>query len=90
MELETSRLFQQLQSLDRTSLPDDDARTQALKAAQALCHRLETPFEWVQRMTWQEVSPQLCYSLSDKKTQVLPPVYVTSGAFRDAGWALAH
>ena len=54
MDSETTRLVQQLRSIDRPS--NNDTRVQILTAAQALCHRLETPFEWVQRMTWQEVS----------------------------------
>ena len=49
-------LLQQLRSTDESSLSGDDARVEVLRAAQELCQRLETPFEWVQRMTWQEVS----------------------------------
>ena len=56
MSSETTRLLQQLRSLDRSSPSDEDARVQMLTAARELCQRLETPFEWVQRMTWQEVS----------------------------------
>ena len=54
MDFETTRLVRQLRSIDRPS--DNDTRVQILTAAQALCQRLETPFDWVQRMTWQEVS----------------------------------
>ena len=57
--LETTQLLEQLQSIDGTSLSDQDARVQVLAAARALCRRLETPYEWVLRMTWEEVSWQL-------------------------------
>ena len=56
MDPETGRLLQQLRNLDRNSLPSDDVRVQTLQAAQRLCQRLETPFESIIRMTWQEVS----------------------------------
>ena len=56
MSSEHARLVQQVRSIERTALPDDNSRVQLLTAAQALCQKLETPFEWVQRMTWQEVS----------------------------------
>lgn len=60
MNPETTRLLlQELQSIDQPSFSDEDSRVQILAAAQALCQRLETPFEWVIRMTWQEVSRHL-------------------------------
>ena len=62
MNFETTRLVRQLRSIDRPS--DNDTRVQILTAAQALCQRLETPFEWVQRMTWQEVSKQPYFILA--------------------------
>lgn len=56
MESRTSDLVQQLENVDQSSFPDDNSRIEVLRAAQKLCRRLETPFEWVMRMTWQEVS----------------------------------
>ena len=56
MTFETTFLLQQLDAVDKSLLADDDTRVRLLTAAQACCRRLETPFEWVQRMTWQEVS----------------------------------
>ncbi|KAL8716237.1 MAG: hypothetical protein Q9220_000142 [cf. Caloplaca sp. 1 TL-2023] len=50
----TSTILEQLQSIDQSTLPNDDVRIQILRAAQSLCHRLETPYEWIMRMTWQE------------------------------------
>ena len=60
MDSGLTRLGQELQSLDRTSFPDDDARVQFLQVAQALCRRLESPYDYVSRITVQEVSPQPC------------------------------
>jgi len=57
MNLNVDELLRSLESFDRSSLPDDDARVRVLRAAQALCQRLETPYEWVLRKTWQEVNP---------------------------------
>ena len=56
MGSEFANLLQQLRSIDRVSLPDDNDRAQILTAARELCQRLETPFDWVQRITWEEVS----------------------------------
>lgn len=56
MELDINNLLKQLHSISQASLLDEDARARILKASQALCQRLETPYEWVLRMTWQEVS----------------------------------
>ena len=54
--MDTKLLLDNIQKLDRTSLPSEDVRAEFLRAAQALCSRLETPLEWVMRHTWQEVS----------------------------------
>ncbi|KAL6718652.1 hypothetical protein ACLMJK_002886 [Lecanora helva] len=65
MSFDFDPLQQQLQSINRSSFSDDVARAQILVAAQALCHRLETPLEWVQRMTWQEPNLNLCLKIAD-------------------------
>ena len=65
MNFDTAHLLDQLRSVNRTSLSDEDARLQVLSAARALCRRLETPYEWVLRMTWEEVSRHRSYAFSN-------------------------
>ena len=76
---DTTRLLEQIQSIDRPSLSDESTRVRILMAARALCQRLETPFEWVQRMTWQEVS--WAHSDSEPLNQTTPETKMCSMQF---------
>ena len=63
--MDTKVLLDEIRKLDRKSLPNEDVRAEVLRAAQALCSRLETPFEWVMRRTWQEVSALSSHRILD-------------------------
>ena len=75
--MDTKLLLDEMRKLDRKSLPNEDVRAEVLRAAQALCNRLETPFEWVLRRIRQEVNAlsshrkldiTLCQPIKGKKS----------------------
>lgn len=56
MALSVEDLIQQINATDQTSFSSDaDARIRLILAAQALVARLETPWEFIQRIWLQEV-----------------------------------
>ena len=56
MSSQVEELLEKINAIDQSNLgSDDNARSKLILAAQALTTRLETPWDFVQRMTWQEV-----------------------------------
>ena len=53
--MDVESLVKQLKSIRKEDL-DDDTRTKLLLATQSLAQRLESPWEWVQRLVYEEVS----------------------------------
>lgn len=57
MPSDIHKLIQTINTIEQSDLVDDaDSRIKLLQAAQALSIRLETPWDFAQRITWQEVS----------------------------------
>ena len=59
MSTNIEELIEKINSVDQSNVGTNaDARAMLLQAAQALSIRLETPWEFVQRVIWQEVGKQ--------------------------------
>ena len=57
-------LIRSINATDRSTVNGDgDARVRLILAAQALAIRLETPCDFVQRVTWQEVFAPFSHAL---------------------------